>query len=75
MGFDHVLLAARLALFHLNEGDVETGRVHVVRAVLMAQRAQSFRTRQRQVVQFQLVPLLPASRGWEDQPLSQIRWC
>lgn len=47
MSFDHVLLAAGFALFNFDEGNVEAGRVHVVGAVLVAQRPQSLGTGQR----------------------------
>lgn len=52
MVLDHVLLAARFALLHLDERYVEiVGGVHVVRAVLMPQWPHPLRARpQRQVV-------------------------
>jgi len=46
-------------LIYAQVGDVEGRRVHVVRGELVAQGAVAFRRGHRQVVQLQLVPLLP----------------
>ena len=44
MSLDHVLFTARLTLLHFDEGNIEIGRVHVVRTVLMTQRPKPLRT-------------------------------
>ena len=46
MSLDHVLFTARLTLLHFDERNIEVGRVHVVRTVLMTQRPKPLRTRQ-----------------------------
>ena len=43
---NHVLFTARLTLLHFDERNIEVGRVHVVRTVLMTQRPKPLRTRQ-----------------------------
>lgn len=54
----HILSARSLPLLDPQIRNVERWYMHVVRTILMPQRSMSFRTRQRKVVQFKLVPLV-----------------
>ena len=58
----HVFGTGCLSLLYAQIRDVEGRYVHVVRAVLVSQGTMPLRTRQRQVVQLQFVPLVPKER-------------